>query len=66
MSRQPRAGTAASNVTIRATSDERAQWERAAKQAGHLTISAAVVKVMNAWAGRVLKRGEKSWQALDR
>lgn len=58
MSRQPRAGEAGRPVTIRATDAEREQWERAAKQAGHPTLSAAVVKVMNAWARRVLQGGQ--------
>lgn len=58
MSRRPRAGEAAGKVTIRATAAEREQWERAAAQAGHPTISAAVVKVMNAWARRVLRGGK--------
>jgi uncharacterized protein (DUF1778 family) len=34
MSRQPRAGTAAGKVTIRATDSELELWEQAAKHAG--------------------------------
>ena len=59
MSRQPRAGTAGKAVTIRVTAEERSTWERAAEKAGHLTISAAVVAVMNAWARRVNRGGKK-------
>jgi hypothetical protein len=43
MSRLPRAGTAAGKITIRATTAEREQGERAAKSDGYPTLSGAPV-----------------------
>jgi uncharacterized protein (DUF1778 family) len=47
MSRLPRAGEAGKPVTIRATADERAAWERAAKAEGCATLSAWIVTALN-------------------
>lgn len=58
MSRLPRAGEAAGKITIRVTEDERVNWKLAASKAGHPTISAAVVAVMNAWERRVNREGK--------
>ncbi len=59
MSRALRADSPGRPRAFRVTDAEWALWERAAEQAGHPTISAAVVKVMNAWARRMAKRGGK-------
>lgn len=56
MSRAPRAGTAGKLVGIRATDAERAAWERAAKAEGCATLSAWVVKTLNARAARVVPK----------
>lgn len=58
MSRPPRSGTAARPVTIRATSDERAAWEHAQKQESCSTLSAWIVKTLNA-RGRYWAYGKK-------
>lgn len=50
MSRPPRFGTAAKPVTIRATADERAAWEHAQKQEACPSLSAWIVKTLNARA----------------
>ncbi len=52
MSRKPRAGTAGKPVTIRATADERASWERAAVADGQPNLSAWIVATLN---GRVAR-----------
>jgi hypothetical protein len=59
MSRASRTGEPGKLVGVRAAPAEREQWERAAKQAGHPTLSAAVVAVMNTWARRVLRGGKR-------
>lgn len=59
VSRQPRAGRAAHPVTVRATTAERAHWKRAARVEGCATLSAYVVKTMNADAERVLGKDKK-------
>lgn len=48
MSRKPRAGEAAKKVTIRATDAERAQWEHSMVTEGCATLSAWIVKTLNA------------------
>lgn len=53
MSRQPRAGRAAHPVTFRATTTERAHWERASKAEGCSTLSAWIVKTLKERATRV-------------
>ena len=56
MSRKPRAGSPGRPRAVRVTDIEWQAWERAAKQVGHVTISAAIVNVMNAWARRTERR----------
>jgi uncharacterized protein (DUF1778 family) len=55
MSRLPRAGTAGKPVTIRATAEERALWERAAERAGK-SLSDWLRRLANRAAGRSKKR----------
>ena len=59
MSRQPRAGAAGKQRSFRATEAEWASWMRAAEAEGFSTPSAAIVKVMNEWAARVVKRKKR-------
>lgn len=54
MSRPARAGSAGKPVTIRATDDERAAWERAARK--HESLSAWIVATLN----RAARRAERS------
>lgn len=54
MSRQPRSGTAARPVTIRATADERCLWSLAARLANASSLSEALRRALNAWAETVL------------
>lgn len=53
MSRHPRSGQAAGQITIRVTAQERAQWELATSRSVHATLSASIVAVMNQWAAAV-------------
>lgn len=60
MSRPTRAGTAGKPVTVRATADERAAWERAAETEGCSTLSAWAIKTLNARAAlKVIKGGKR-------
>lgn len=58
MGRQLRADSPGRPRAFRVTDTEWEHWVLAVKQAGHPTISAAVVTVMNAWARRVLQGGK--------
>ena len=58
MSRPPRSGTPGKPVTIRATADERAAWEHAAKREACSSLSAWIVKTLNA-RGRYWAYGTK-------
>lgn len=59
MSRVPRAGEPGKLFNVRITDAERARWERAADAKGHESVSAYVIKTMNADAERVLGKGRK-------
>ena len=59
MSRQPRAGAAGKQRSFRATEAEWAAWVQAAEAEGFATPSAAIVKVMNEWAARVVSPRRK-------
>jgi len=59
MSRQPRSGSAGKPRAVRATDDEFAQWQRAAAAEQCPSLSAWVVKTLNARAMRVTRDGRK-------
>lgn len=56
MSRAPRAGEAAGKFTIRATRSERESWVLATKHEKCFTLSAWIIKTLNARAARIGKR----------
>lgn len=58
MSRPPRAGVAGKPVTTRATDAEREQWELAARLEGCSSLSAWIIKTLNARKSRVLRAGK--------
>lgn len=60
MSRQPRAGKAGKPTTFRSTAAERAHWKRAARAAGHRTLSAWAITALNAQAERDAPRARRT------
>lgn len=60
MSRRPRSGQAAGQVTIRVTKEERAQWQLATSRSVHATLSASIVAVMNQWAAMALPQPKEA------